>query len=112
MRHRLLAKTCLAHRLLLSLLVAGSITGTGAAQTAYPMLMSLRPVAVQVGTTVEATINSRYTMAGAYQVLISGEGVAAEVVPPEKKADDTAKKTATEKIKIRLTAAANALPGV
>ena len=64
--------------------------------------MSLRPVAVQVGTTAEATVSSRYTMAGAYQVLISGEGLTAEIVPPEKKADDTGKKTATEKIKIKL----------
>ena len=83
-----------------------------AAQTAYPMLMSLRPVAVQVGTTAEATVSSRYTMAGAYQVLISGQGVKAEVVPAEKKPDDAAKKTATEKIKIKLTAAADAMPGV
>ena len=37
------------------------------------MLMSLRPVAVQVGTTAEATVSSRYAMAGAYQVLISGQ---------------------------------------
>src|SRR5712671_6530167 len=83
-----------------------------AGQTAYPMLMSLRPVAVQVGTTAELTVSSRYTMAGAYQVLISGEGVAAEVVPPEKKPDDSGKKSAAEKIKIKVTAAASAMPGV
>ncbi len=83
-----------------------------AAQMAYPMVMSLRPVAVQVGTSAEITVSSRYTMAGAYQVLISGEGVKAEVVPLEKKPEDAAKKTAIEKIKIQVTAAANALPGV
>jgi hypothetical protein len=83
-----------------------------AAQTAYPMLMSLRPVAVQVGTTKELTVSSRYSMAGAYQVLISGQGVAAEVIPSEKKSDDSAKKTTTDKIKIKVSAAANAMPGV
>src|ERR1041385_8242708 len=45
------------------------------AQTAYPMLMSLQPVAVQAGTTAEITVSSRYTMFGAYQVLVSGKGV-------------------------------------
>src|SRR5207244_4890029 len=82
------------------------------AQTAYPMLMSLRPVGVQVGTTAEVTVSSRYTMAGAYQVLISGDGVTGEIVPPETKPDDSAKKPAVEKIKIKVTAAAGALPGV
>src|SRR5262245_61130545 len=93
-------------------LVLGSVASQCAAQTAYPMLMSLRPVAVQMGTSAELTVSSRYTMAGAYQALISGQGVAAEIVPTEKKPDDAAKKTPTEKIKIKVTAAANALPGV
>src|SRR5262245_56159873 len=93
-------------------LVLGSVASQCAAQTAYPMLMSLRPIAVQVGTTAELTVSSRYTMAGAYQVLISGQGVSAEVVPSEKKPEDVAKKTPTEKIKIKVTATANALPGV
>jgi len=83
-----------------------------AAQTAYPMVMSLRPVALQVGTTAELIVSSRYSMAGAYQVLISGEGVKAEVMPPEKKPDDSAKKSAVEKIKIKVTAKADAMPGV
>jgi hypothetical protein len=83
-----------------------------AAQTAYPMLMSLRPVAVQAGATAEVTISSRYTMAGAYQVLVSGEGVKAEVVPPEKKPDDATKKAAVDKTKIKITATKKAMPGV
>ena len=45
------------------------------AQTAYPMLMSLRPVAVQAGQTAEVIVSTRYNLYGAYQVLISGEGV-------------------------------------
>jgi hypothetical protein len=82
------------------------------AQTGYPMLMSLRPVAVQVGTTAEVTVAARYNMLGAYQVLISGDGVSGEVVPPEVKQADAAKKPTAEKLKVRITAAANAMPGV
>jgi len=87
------------------------------AQTAYPMLMSVRPVAVQAGTTAEVTVSSRYTMFGAYQALVSGEGVAAEVVPPEVKEpegkpEELPKKPTVEKLKLRITAAADALPGI
>lgn len=92
------------------LLLAGGEVARG--ETAYPMLMSIKPVAVQVGTTVEALVQSRYTMNGAYLVLISGEGVSAEVVPPEMKTDDPAKKAVVDKLKVRFSATADALPGV
>ena len=82
------------------------------AQTAYPMLMSIKPIALQAGTTAEALIQSRYSMAGAYQVLVSGEGVAADVVPSETKPDDSDKKSTTDKLKIRFSAISDALPGV
>lgn len=80
------------------------------AQTAYPMLMSTKPVAVQVGTTAEATVSSRYTLAGAYQVLVSGQGVKAEVEPREAKSEDA--KKPFEKLKVKFTAAKDAQPGV
>src|SRR5882724_8053540 len=82
------------------------------AQTAYPMLMSLRPVAVQVGTTAEVTVSSRYTMAGAYRVLISGDGVRGEIVPQATKPDDSAKKSTSEKLKVMISAGAKSMPGV
>jgi hypothetical protein len=84
------------------------------AQTAYPMLMSTKPVAVQVGTTGEAVVSSRYSLGGAYQVLVSGSGVEGEVVPPEVKPDakpEDAKKP-LEKLKVKFTAAKDAQPGV
>jgi hypothetical protein len=80
------------------------------AQTAYPMLMSLKPVAVQVGTTSEITVNSRYSMHNAESVLVTGGGVLGEVVPPEVKKDD--KSPNVTALKIKLTVAADALPGV
>src|SRR6185369_9607308 len=80
------------------------------ADTAYPMLMSSKPVAVQVGTTGEMVVSSRYTMAGAYQVLVSGKGVKAEVEPRDAKSEDA--KKPLEKIKIKVTAAKDAQPGV
>ena len=87
------------------------------AQTAYPMLMSLKPVAVQAGQSAEVTVSTRYNLYGAYQVLISGEGVAAEVIAPEVKqpevkADEPPKKPSVDKLKLKVTAEANAMPGI
>ena len=80
------------------------------AQTAFPMLMSLKPVAVQIGTTSEVTVNSRYSMHSAESVLVTGGGVLAEVVPPEVKKEDKTPNVVA--LKIKISVAPNALPGV
>jgi hypothetical protein len=103
------------------------------AQSSYPMLMDLNPIAAQVGTTSEHEVSARYNLFGAYQILVTGAGVEGEVIQPEKKADDkkpadTDKKKdektdgkkkdekpakpETPKIKVRFKVAADALPGV
>lgn len=83
---------------------------SASAQTAFPMLMSLKPVAVQVGTTSEITVNSRYSMHAAESVLVTGGGVLGEVVPPEVKTDDKSPNVVA--LKIKISVAADALPGV
>jgi hypothetical protein len=80
-----------------------------AAQTGYPMVMSLKPTAMQVGTTSEIEFHTRYSMFGAYQVLVSGEGVSGEVLHPEKKEGET---PSLITMKVRFTVDASALPGV
>lgn len=95
--------------ILLTFVVEYSVS-TASAQTAFPMLMSLKPVAVQVGTTSEITVNSRYSMHNAESVLVTGGGVLGEVVPPEVKKDD--KSPNVTALKIKLTVAADAMPGV
>ncbi len=89
------------------------------AQTAYPMLMSISPVASQVGTTSEHTIRSRYTLEGAYKVLVSGDGVQAKILPMDE-SNATAmrpgksgkQEKAVESIKVQFEVSADALPGV
>ena len=51
-------------------------------QQSYPMLMGISPVAVQIGTTTECEIESRYSLHGTYKVFVSGDGVVGEVDPP------------------------------
>ncbi|MFM8827440.1 MAG: hypothetical protein ACKOFT_10230, partial [Actinomycetota bacterium] len=55
--------------------VTSAVMPEADAQTAYPMLMSLTPTALQAGTSGTATIASRYALDGATAVLVSGAGV-------------------------------------
>jgi len=80
-----------------------------AAQTGYPMIMSLKPTAAQVGTASEIEFHTRYSMFDAYQVLVSGEGVSGEVLHPKKKEGET---PSLITMKVRFTVDATALPGV
>ncbi|HXT58984.1 MAG TPA: PPC domain-containing protein [Pirellulales bacterium] len=92
-------------------------------QTSYPMLMSLKPIAVQIGATTEHEVSARYNLYGASQMFIAGTGVTGEVVPPEPKPEakpeakpgeapaEPAKKPEMPKIKLRFTVAAEAVPG-
>jgi hypothetical protein len=82
------------------------------AETGWPMLMSIRPIAVQAGQSIDATVQARYSMFGAYQVQVGGSGVTGEVIQAPPKPEDYAKRPNLEKLAVRFTAAADALPGV
>jgi hypothetical protein len=81
------------------------------AQTSYPMLMSIKPVAAQVGTASEHEIHSRYDMFGAYKVMVTGEGVTGEVTTPMT-VKPGEKKPVLSKIMVKFTVTPEALPGV
>lgn len=80
----------------------------------YPMLMSLKPVAAQVGQTTECEVAARYNLFGAYKVIVSGEGVTGEAVPSDAKPDPKTpdQKPNAPKIKVKFTVAADAVPGI
>ncbi|MGH7135431.1 MAG: PPC domain-containing protein, partial [Pirellulales bacterium] len=103
---------------LAAMLLLTPCPSTAVAQTSYPMLMGLKPLAVQIGATTECEVSARYNLFGAYQVFVSGSGVTGEVVPPETKPDAAKpvagpmdKKPEAPKIKVRFTVAADAVPG-
>lgn len=91
-------------------LLANSLTSH--AQTAYPMLMSIEPVAARIGTSSEHTLRSRYSMSGAYAVIISGTGIQGEVIAADKAGAEQSKSQSSESLRIRLNVAADATPGV
>jgi hypothetical protein len=103
---------CSTWVLLAVVVLAGWPLPAARAQMAYPMVMSARPIAIQAGTSSECTIHSRYTMHGAYQVLVTGGGISAEVLHPPAKPEDAQKKPELTQMKVRFTAAADALSGV
>jgi hypothetical protein len=80
-----------------------------AADTFYPMVMSVTPVAVQAGQTTECVFEGRYNFYGAYQVFITGDGVSGEVDAPK---PGKGQKPYVGHIKVRFKAAADALLGV
>jgi hypothetical protein len=97
------------------------IVGTASAQTSYPMVMSLHPVAAQTGQTSEHEVSARYDLSGAYKIFVTGTGVTGEVVPVEMKPEEKAAATAASpkkkrppraKLKVKFTVAPDALLGV
>jgi hypothetical protein len=83
----------------------------GRADRFYPMIMAVRPVAVQAGKTCECEIESRYDLRGADRVFVSGTGVTGEVVPPPAPKPG-AKPVPLTRIKVRITTQADTLPGM
>jgi len=108
-------------RLLTLLSTFLGVSGTALAQTSFPMLVSTYPTGVQRGKTTEVTVNAGGggggNIYGAYKVLFEGEGVKAEIVPPEKgwPAKDPKKPwdvPGVDSVKMRVTVAPDAPLGV
>lgn len=98
-------RSCLAVLALVLFPLAGS------AQRFYPMIMAVRPVAVQTGKTCKCEFEALYDLAGTYQILVTGTGVTGEVVPPPPPKPG-AKPGPVTKLEVRFTTAADALPGM
>ncbi len=82
------------------------VVSHAAAQTSYPMVTHVTPVAVQRGRTSEVTVEGQMSFAGAYKVLFEGTGITAELVPA------AASKPPIRSVKLKLAVAADAAPGV
>lgn len=96
----------------LAVLLVLCATSAAQAQTSYPMLMSLKPTAAQVGQTSEHEVHSRYSMYGASQILVSGTGVTGEVVTEMKEPKPGETPPEVTALKVKFTVAADAEPGV
>ncbi len=98
-------------RILCSLPVLLLLAATTSAQTSYPMITHVTPVAVQRGKTVEATVEGQMNFAGAYKALFEGTGITAEVVGATPRPAAGALPP-VRSCKLKITVAADAEPGV
>jgi hypothetical protein len=99
----------------LAFIIVALVPAVAAAQNSFPMLTHVTPVAVQRGTTTEVEVACRTsTLYGAYKVLVEGTGVTMEVVPDKKSKPGEIKNPppAAPTLKLKVTVAANAAPGV
>ena len=102
-------------RAAITLVCVAAFTPVAVAQTSFPMITHVSPVAVQRGTTAEVTVECRTSsLAGAYKVLMEGTGVTAEVIPGKEPAKADPKTPAPNVLscKLKITAAADAAIGV
>src|SRR4051794_31835794 len=57
------------------------LAGSASAQTSYPMITHVSPVALQRGTTTEVTVSGQMTFAGVYKAMFEGTGLSAIEMP-------------------------------
>src|SRR3954469_19591191 len=93
------------------LVVLLGLASSAAAQTSYPMITHVTPVAVQRGKTTEVVVDGQMNFFGVHQALFEGAGIKAEVVgaPTKPAAGPT---PTVRSVKLRLTVAADAELGV
>src|SRR5687768_1512453 len=92
-----------------------ALPASAAGQTSFPMVTHASPVAVQRGKTSEVTVACRTSsLAGAYRVLVEGEGVSIEPLPSREapKIDPKGGVPLVAAIQLKVTVAADARQGV
>src|SRR5688572_8135615 len=102
-------------RAAIALVCVAAFAPCAAAQTSFPMVTHVSPVAVQRGTTAEVTVECRTSsLASAYKVLVEGTGVTAEVIPAKDapKLDPKAPPPVVPSCKLKVVVAADAAVGV
>jgi len=85
---------------------------SAAAQTSYPMITHVTPVAVQRGKTTEVTVEGQMTFFGVYQAVFEGTGITAEVVGKPAARPAAGPVPQVRSVKLKLTVAADAPLGV
>lgn len=83
------------------------------AQTSFPMITHVHPVAVQRGQSAEVTVAGQMNFHGVYKALFEGTGIKADIVlGPEAKPAAPKQRPTLRQVKLKLTVAADAPLGV
>jgi hypothetical protein len=89
-----------------------ALANCAVAQTSYPMITHVTPVAVQRGQTTEVTVEGQMNFHGVYQAVFEGTGITAEVVGKPAVKPAAGLLPMVRSIKLKLTVAADAPLGV
>jgi hypothetical protein len=89
-----------------------ALAGRANAQTSYPMITHVTPVAVQTGQTTEVTVAGQMSFVGVYKALFEGTGITAEVVDKPAAQPAGGRGRQARPVKLKLTVAADAALGV
>jgi hypothetical protein len=90
-----------------SLLPTLLLASTAGAQTSYPMITHVSPVAVQRGKTTAVVVSGQMNFAGTYKAIFDGDGVSAEVVPGKEKPG-----ALVREVTLKVTVVGDVVPGV
>lgn len=93
-------------RTLLPLAALLLLATSAAAQTSYPMITHVSPVAVQRGKTTTVVVSGQMNFAGCYKTLFQGDGLSAKIVPQKKEP------ALVRAVTLEVTVEANAAAGV
>lgn len=105
-------KTAMRNSFTMGLIGAVVFVAAAHAQTSYPMISHTSPAAVQRGKTSEVVVHGVMNFHGTYQALFEGAGITAEIIPPPVPKKPPATKPVINEVKLKVTVAADALPGV
>lgn len=97
-------------RLCLATILASTIVYSASrAQTSYPMITHVTPVAIQRGKTVDLVIEGKMNFYGAHTFLVEGKGISGQIAPtpPTKDTNPTA-----TSVKLKMEASPDAALGV
>ncbi|MCS7016375.1 MAG: PPC domain-containing protein [Gemmatales bacterium] len=102
-----------AWQIALTWLLSMMLFQPGVAQISYPMITYTHPLAVQRGQSSEVEVAAVQNLFGAYQVLVEGGDVQAEIIPPkqEPKPEKPGALPLVRSIRVRLTPKPDALTG-
>src|SRR5688500_2382703 len=93
--------------------ILGLSTATSVyAQTSFPMITHVHPVALQRGKTTEVVVEGQMNFFGAYKTLFEGTGLTAEIIPQKAPPPMPPQPPMLRNTKLKITVAADAALGV
>jgi hypothetical protein len=99
-------------RLVLCAIAGLAASSSLQAQTSFPMITHVHPVAVQRGKTAEVVVDGQMNFFGAYKALFEGAGLTAEIIPQKAPAPMPPQPPLLRNTKLKVTVAADAAVGV